>query len=133
MITSVRTLRTLVLVGIVAIIASSCSMFGGGGTKPTSHDPGHYSTATGLAFNEGDTTYQVQDFEGQPDGLSLSKFCQRQISVGTLLFRKTTSTVLPITISKMGVKPYPPINTTSQPCVLVVWKIVLEGLPCFSI
>lgn len=69
--TSVRTFKPLVLMGLVAFLATSCGLFGGGSGKPTSYDPGAYSTATGLYFNEGDTTFKVHDFEGQPDGPNL--------------------------------------------------------------
>ena len=59
------------MVGLMAFMVGSCSLFKGGGGKPTSHDPGGFSTATGLAFNEGDTTFKVHDFQGQPDGPNL--------------------------------------------------------------
>lgn len=67
--TSFRTLKPLAIVGIVAFLATSC--FRGGGGKPTSANPGDYSSATGLYFNEGDTTFRVNDFEGQPEGPNL--------------------------------------------------------------
>jgi len=69
--TSFRTIKPLILIGFIAYFASSCNLFRGGGGKPTSYDPGNYSTATGLYFNEGDTTFKVHDFEGQPDGPNL--------------------------------------------------------------
>jgi hypothetical protein len=68
---SVRTIKSFILVGLMAIITSSCNLFKGGGGKPTSYDPGAYSTSTGLAFNEGDTTFKVHEFGGQPDGPNL--------------------------------------------------------------
>ncbi len=67
--TSFRTLKPLALVGIIAFLATAC--FRGGGGKPTSANPGDYSSATGLYFNEGDTTFRVTDFEGQPEGPNL--------------------------------------------------------------
>lgn len=66
---SFRTLKPLALVGILAILSTAC--FRGGGGKPTSANPGAYSSATGLYFNEGDTTFKVTDFEGQPEGPNL--------------------------------------------------------------
>ena len=68
---SVRTIKSFILVGLMAFMAGSCNLFKGGGGKPTSYDPGEYSTSTGLAFNEGDTTFRVHEFEGQPDGPNL--------------------------------------------------------------
>lgn len=67
--TSFRTLKPLALVGILAFLATSC--FRGGGGKPTSDNPGDYSSATGLYFNEGDSTFRVTDFSGQPEGPNL--------------------------------------------------------------
>ena len=67
--TSFRTLKPLALVGILAFLSTSCFFRGGG--KPTSADPGEYSSATGLYFNEGDSTFKVNDFEGQPEGPNL--------------------------------------------------------------
>ena len=68
---SFRTIKSFILVGLIAIMVSSCNLFKGGGGKPTSYDPGDYSTSTGLAFNEGDTTFKVHEFGGQPDGPNL--------------------------------------------------------------
>lgn len=67
--TSFRTMKPLVLLVIIAMVATSC--FTGGGGKPTSASPGDYSSATGLFFNEGDTTFRVTDFAGQPEGPNL--------------------------------------------------------------
>lgn len=49
---------------------TSCGKLGGGG-RPTSSDPGGYSTATGLAYNEEEGDFQVNDFRGQPEGPNL--------------------------------------------------------------
>ncbi len=62
--------KFVALLGGLAFLATSCKMFGGS-TKPNSGNPGDYSTATGLYFNEGDTTFQVHDFEEQPQGPNL--------------------------------------------------------------
>jgi sulfatase modifying factor 1 len=51
-----------------SVILASCSLFGGGGGKPTNTNPGQMSTATGLAYNDEDAGgFTVNDFEGQPD------------------------------------------------------------------
>ncbi len=69
---SIRTFMPFIFIGLIALGISSCSLIGGGGGgKPTSSDPGVRSSTTGLAFNSGDTTFQVQDFESQPDGPNL--------------------------------------------------------------
>lgn len=67
---TVRTIKPFILAGLMAFSVGSCGLIGGGG-KPTSSNPGDYSSATGLAFNNGDTTFQVQDFDSQPDGPNL--------------------------------------------------------------
>lgn len=47
---------------------TGCSLFGGGGGKPTAQNPGQLSTATGLAYNnEDEGGFMVSPFEGQPD------------------------------------------------------------------
>lgn len=47
---------------------TGCSLFGGGGGKPTAQNPGQISTATGLAYNnEDEGGFMVNPFEGQPD------------------------------------------------------------------
>lgn len=57
----------LFIVGGSMIIAS-CSLFGGGGGKPTATNPGQMSSATGLAYNDEDAGgFEVKPFEGQPD------------------------------------------------------------------
>jgi len=51
-----------------SVILASCSLFGGGGGKPTATNPGQMSTATGLAYNDEDAGgFTVTEFEGQPD------------------------------------------------------------------
>lgn len=54
----------------LSIGMTSCGSMGGGG-HATSHNPGDASTATGLAFNEEESGFQVNDFRGQPDGPNL--------------------------------------------------------------
>ena len=68
---SFRTIKPLVLIGFISFLASSCGLIGGGGGAPTSSSPGEYSSATGLYFNEGDSTFKVNNFEGQPEGPNL--------------------------------------------------------------
>ena len=46
--------RVLLWVVGGSVALSSCSLFGGGGGKPTASNPGQVSTATGLAFNDED-------------------------------------------------------------------------------
>jgi sulfatase modifying factor 1 len=51
-----------------SVILASCSLFGGGGGKPTATNPGQMSSATGLAYNDEDAGgFEVKPFEGQPD------------------------------------------------------------------
>jgi sulfatase modifying factor 1 len=51
-----------------SVILASCSLFGGGGGKPTATNPGQLSTATGLTYNDEDAGgFAVTEFEGQPD------------------------------------------------------------------
>ncbi|TXH23936.1 MAG: gliding motility lipoprotein GldJ [Cyclobacteriaceae bacterium] len=60
--------RLLSLLAVSSAILSGCALFGGGGGKPTSTNPGQISTATGLAYNDEDAgSYPVSDYEGQPD------------------------------------------------------------------
>ena len=60
--------RLLSLLAVSSAILSGCALFGGGGGKPTSTNPGQLSTATGLAYNDEDAGgYMVNDYEGQPD------------------------------------------------------------------
>lgn len=55
--------------GASALMVSAMLSACGSGT-PTSTNPGHYSTTTGLEFNE-DGGFQVNDFYGQPEGPNL--------------------------------------------------------------
>src|SRR5688572_33339342 len=51
-----------------SVVLSACSLFGGGGGKPTAQNPGQLSTATGLAYNDEDAGgFMVNAYEGQPD------------------------------------------------------------------
>ena len=66
-----HTLNTfrILLYGLgLSVLMSSC--LGLGGTKPNSENPGAVSTTTGLAYNE-DDGFQVNEFQGQPDGPNL--------------------------------------------------------------
>jgi gliding motility-associated lipoprotein GldJ len=57
----------LTTVGASAAL-TGCSLFGGGGGKPTAQNPGQLSTATGLAYNnEDEGGFMVKPFAGQPD------------------------------------------------------------------
>ena len=61
-------LRVLLYVVGGSIALSACSLFGGGGGKPTAQNPGQLSTATGLAYNDEDAGgFMVNAYEGQPD------------------------------------------------------------------
>lgn len=50
----------------IALLLSACNR----GGKPSAENPGGYSSATGVAFNE-EGGFQVNDFQGQPDGPNL--------------------------------------------------------------
>jgi sulfatase modifying factor 1 len=63
-----KCLRGLFFLAGGSVILASCSLFGGGGGKPTATNPGQMSTATGLTYNDEDAGgFQVTEFEGQPD------------------------------------------------------------------
>lgn len=50
-----------------SVALSACSLFGGGGGKPTAQNPGQVSTATGLAYNDEDAGgFMVSAYQGQP-------------------------------------------------------------------
>jgi sulfatase modifying factor 1 len=51
----------------LGFVLSSCA---GGGGRATSQNPGPYSTATGLEYNE-EGAFEVSDFRGQPEGPNL--------------------------------------------------------------
>src|SRR6187549_3386239 len=60
--------RVLLFVAGGSVILSSCSLFGGGGGKPTAQNPGQMSSATGLAYNDEDAGgFMVNPYQGQPD------------------------------------------------------------------
>ena len=61
-----RVLKHVALLAVGTTLLYSCS----GGGNPSSMDPGKASTTTGLAFNE-ENGFQVNDYEGQPDGPNL--------------------------------------------------------------
>lgn len=51
-----------------SVALSACSLFGGGGSKPTAQNPGQLSNVTRLAFNDEDAGgFMVKPFKGQPD------------------------------------------------------------------
>jgi gliding motility-associated lipoprotein GldJ len=51
-----------------SVLVSACSLFGGGGGKPTAQNPGQISNATGLSFNDEDAGgFMVEAYRGQPD------------------------------------------------------------------
>src|SRR5688572_32826565 len=63
-----KCLRGLFFLAAGSVVLASCSLFGGGGGKPTATNPGQMSTATGLTYNDEDAGgFQVTEFEGQPD------------------------------------------------------------------
>src|SRR5690606_35382734 len=54
-----------------SVALSACSLFGGGGSKPTAQNPGQLSNVTRLAFNDEDAGgFMVKPFKGQPDAPS---------------------------------------------------------------
>ena len=66
---TVRFFKAIGLFVIGSALLTSCFLRGGSG-KPTAIYPGAFSSATGLAFNE-DSSFQVNQFRGQPDGPNL--------------------------------------------------------------
>ena len=66
----VRAVQSIGYSVLAATFFSACNLIGGGGGSPTAENPGAYSSATGYAFNE-EGGFQVNDFEGQPDGPNL--------------------------------------------------------------
>ncbi|MDE0470326.1 MAG: gliding motility lipoprotein GldJ, partial [Ekhidna sp.] len=50
---------------------NACNLIGGRGGVPTAEKPGYESSTTGLAFNDEEGGFQVNDFRGQPDGPNL--------------------------------------------------------------
>ena len=55
---------------VAIIFLSACNLIGGRGGAPSAENPGGASSATGLEFNE-EGGFQVNDFQGQPDGPNL--------------------------------------------------------------
>lgn len=61
-------LKALLVLAAGSVVLSACSLFGGGGGRPTASNPGQVSTATGLAFNDEDAGgFMVNAYKGQPD------------------------------------------------------------------
>lgn len=63
-----KVLKTLSILLVAAMLATSCSLLGigGKGGNPDAKNPGQVSTATGLAYGDDPSQYPVPDFEGQP-------------------------------------------------------------------
>jgi formylglycine-generating enzyme len=60
-------LKTLSILAVAAVVATSCSLLGiGGSGNPDAKNPGQVSTATGLEYGDDPNQYPVPDFEGQP-------------------------------------------------------------------
>ena len=66
----VRAIKGFGYTALAATFFSACNLIGGGGGIPTAESPGYASSATGLEFNE-EGGFQVNDFQGQPDGPNL--------------------------------------------------------------
>jgi len=67
-----KRLKSLVFFATLLVVVSSCSFIqkytGKGGGAPTAENPGEFSTATGLRYNDDEKpSFQVTAFEGQPD------------------------------------------------------------------
>ena len=67
-----KRLKSLVFFETLVLVVSSCSFIqkytGKGGGAPTAENPGEFSTATGLRYNDDEKpSFQVTAFEGQPD------------------------------------------------------------------
>ena len=67
-----KRLKSLVFFATLVLVVSSCSFIqkytGKGGGAPTAENPGEFSTATGLRYNDDEKpSFQVTAFEGQPD------------------------------------------------------------------
>jgi sulfatase modifying factor 1 len=61
-------LKAFLVLAAGSVVLSACSLFGGGGGRPTASNPGQVSTATGLAFNDEDAGgFMVNPYKGQPD------------------------------------------------------------------
>ena len=56
--------------GLAVVFLSACNLLGGNKGAPTAKKPGVASSTTGLEFNE-EGGFQVNDFQGQPDGPNL--------------------------------------------------------------
>ncbi len=62
----VRIVNSACYLTLIVLFLSACNRSG----KPSAQNPGNYSSATGYAFNE-EGGFQVNDFQGQPDGPNL--------------------------------------------------------------
>jgi len=67
-----KRLKSLVFFATLLVVVSSCSFIQKytvkGGGAPTAENPGEFSTATGLRYNDDEKpSFQVTAFEGQPD------------------------------------------------------------------
>ena len=63
--------RSLIYVALVNFCLSACNLVGGRRGAPSAENPGYASSTTGLEFNDEEGGFQVNDFQGQPDGPNL--------------------------------------------------------------
>lgn len=61
--------RLLAIISTSSLVLSSCFLSSGG--PPSSSQPGAISTATGLEYNSEDGGFQVNPYQGQPEGPNL--------------------------------------------------------------
>ena len=66
----VRAVKSTGYIALAVVFLSACNFIGGNGGAPSAENPGYASSATGLEFNE-EGGFQVNDFQGQPDGPNL--------------------------------------------------------------
>lgn len=66
-----KSIKGVVFVFVGSVVMTSCSLFGGGGDRPTSTNAGPYSTTTGLVYNDEEGGFEVSPYEGQPEGPNL--------------------------------------------------------------
>ena len=66
----VNVVKSLMCVAAATVFLSACNLIGGRRGAPSAENPGYASSATGLEFNE-EGGFQVNDFQGQPDGPNL--------------------------------------------------------------
>lgn len=59
-------LKNLAYLSVAALVIGACKK-----GSPTSINPGEKSTTTGLAYNEGEKSFEVNPYSGQPEGPNL--------------------------------------------------------------